>query len=104
MTSLLSQARMAPIFELLFDVFDGLLPSKSQGMLNWTTERESEGFTCDLREEKCKCMLYSLENSTHFAAGSMAEVQVRLLPCLSFVRCRVTDLKSLKFLKITIKR
>ena len=37
-------------------------------------------------------MLYSLENSSHFAAGSMAEVQVRLLYCLSFthVRCTAT--------------
>ena len=58
---------------------------------------------CDLREEKCKCLLHLQENSSHFAAGSMAKVQVRLLPCLSFIRCRVTALKSLKLRKIAMK-
>ena len=51
---------------------------------------------CDLCKENCRCMLYSLENLSHFAVGSMAEMQVRLLCCLSFILCSLTDLKSLQ--------
>ena len=56
-------------------------------MLNWIQKGDLKASLCDPREEKRKCMLYSLEISSHFAAGSMAKVQVRLLPCLSFVHC-----------------
>ena len=57
---------------------------KSQGMLNRITERGSGDFTLwpPRRKKNCKCLLYSLENSSHFAAT--VEVQVRLLVSLLY--------------------
>ena len=47
-----------------------------------------------LPEEKRKCMLYSLENQSHFAAGSMAEVQVAPGSNVELHICRVWMLKQ----------
>ena len=70
MACLLSQAGMAPAFELLFDVFDGLLLQSPKVCSIGYQKGDLKASLCDLRKEKCKCMLYclySLGNSSHFS-------------------------------------
>ena len=69
---------MAPVFELLFDVYVRLLLQRSKICLIGSQKGNLKGSLCEFGEEKCKCMLFLLANSSHFRS----ELQSLSYTCL----------------------
>ena len=63
------QAEMAPVLELLFDVFDRLLLQRPKVYSIGSQKGHLKVSFCEFREGKCKCMLYSLENWGHWSGS-----------------------------------